>query len=109
MTELRYRIQVGNKYTYRNSSYEMESLVRKLIDGDSVESLQAQIRGIKAEKTLVKPEAISITVEISPKPKEEEWHDVSAGRPRKQPKKEPKPRLTPEARKEWRKQFRGRK
>jgi hypothetical protein len=103
MTELRYRIQVGNRYTYRASAYDLESLVRKLIDGDSLESLTAQIRGIKSVETRVKPEQISIALEIAPPKQDEQWRELPVPVPEKeQPKR---PNLTPEARKEWRKQF----
>jgi hypothetical protein len=69
MTELRYRIQVGNKYTYRNSSYDMERLVKDLIDGSNtrMNNLLAEMKGQKFEEPkLVKPEEITIMVESRP-------------------------------------------
>ena len=107
MTELRYRIQVGNKYTYRDTHYKMDRLVKELIDGDSIQDLLAQVRGIKTEQKPVKPEEISIAVEIAPPKSEEQWHDLPVRAPKKERPKRPK--LTAEARKEWQEQFKGRK
>jgi len=105
MTELRYQIQVGSRYTYRDTAYDMELLVRKLIDGDSLESLQAQIKGIKHKETRVKPEAISIAVEIAPRKEDEQWRELPVPVPEKERPK--RPHLTPEARKEWRAEMKG--
>jgi hypothetical protein len=109
--ELRYRIQVRNRYTYRDSSNAMERLVQDLIDGPRprIDSMLAEFStGRKAvEPELVKPEEITITVEVAPKPEEEEWHEMPVRGRKMQAKKTQVnnlPKLTLQARKEWRKQ-----
>ena len=88
MTHYKYRIQVGDEYTYRDSSYALDLLVQSLLDGANrhgeLVRLVAKARGKEvAEPTPRRPpvraEEIQITVVVvSPlerKP-EEVWRKV---------------------------------
>jgi hypothetical protein len=91
MTYYRYFVQVGDQYTYRDGSYELDSLVQGLLDnGIEYEGRLAEVsrllRKAKGEDVPdppklqpVAPEKIKITVEKVPPPrppKKEKWHKV---------------------------------
>jgi hypothetical protein len=87
MTHYRYRIQVGDRYTYRTSAYALDGLVQDLLDEGiefegklaSAERLLRKAKGENVpeppESKPVPPEEIRITVEkIPPPPEKEKWH-----------------------------------
>jgi len=90
VTHFKYRIQVGEEYTYRDSSYTLGVLVQSLLDGvmDSertsaeVDRLLAKVRGeevpeLAPRRAPVRAEEIEITVEVvEPRERraEEGWH-----------------------------------
>jgi hypothetical protein len=90
MTHYRYRIQVGDQYTYRNGSYEMDRVVQDLLDEGVGYDRDAQISRLlrmakgedvpePPESEPVPPEQIRITVEkIRPprRPEKEKWHKL---------------------------------
>jgi hypothetical protein len=80
MKEYRYRIQVGDEYTYRESGLELDQLIRNLADNleyNQLDALLAKARGNDApaqKRRTAKLEEIKITVEQYTPPKEEKWH-----------------------------------
>ena len=93
MTHFKYRIQVGEEYTYRDSSYTLGVLVQSLLDGvmDSertsaeVDRLLAKVRGgevpeLAPRRTSVRAEEIEITVEVvEPRERRAEGRLVKVG------------------------------
>jgi hypothetical protein len=89
VTHFKYRIQVGDEYTYRASSYGLDLLVQSLLDGvpDSkaaVDRLLAKARGEEVPeqppRPLVRAQDIQISVVVVEPPKrrpQEGWHKVS--------------------------------
>jgi hypothetical protein len=88
MTHYRYRIQVGDQYTYREA-HSLHHLVQDLLDegvgyeGDLAEAhrllRQAQGESVpeRPKSKPVPPEEIKITVEKIPSaPEKEKWHKV---------------------------------
>jgi len=79
----RYRVQVGDEYTYRDSSYRLDKLVWELLNGyEDIETTLAKLQG-KKTKAKKRPPApvpfkdIQITVVPAPptkEPQEEKWH-----------------------------------
>ena len=89
MTHYKYRIQVGDEYTYRSSMYALDGLVQSLLDGSSgleadVEGLLAKARGkdvpeLAPPRPPVPAEDIWISVVVVEPPErrpEEGWHKV---------------------------------
>jgi hypothetical protein len=80
MTDYRYRVQVGNEYTYRESGIELDQLIRNLADNDEynqLDALLAKARGNDApaqKRRTAKLEQIKITVEQYTPRKEGKWH-----------------------------------
>jgi hypothetical protein len=91
MTHYRYRIQVGDEYTYRDGVIALDSLVQDLLDrGVHYEGKMAEcarlMRKARGESVAappkpkpVPPEDIKITVEKippPPPPEKEKWHKL---------------------------------
>jgi hypothetical protein len=90
MTRYKYRIQIGDEYTYRDSSHALDMLVLALLDGadyermlQAVERLEAKARGqdlpeLPPPRPPVRAEDIRITVVMEPLKRnpEEDWHKV---------------------------------
>ena len=80
MTDYRYRVQVGNEYTYRETGSELDDLIRDLTLGNDVYErlggLLAKAKGIDPpqKRRTAKFEEIKITVEEYTPPKEGKWH-----------------------------------
>jgi len=90
MTHYRYRIQIGDQYTYRSGEYELGHLVEALLNHgvgyDQLEEINRLVRKAKGKNVPdppkpvpVPPEKIRITVEkVAPPrpPQKEKWHKV---------------------------------
>jgi len=85
MTHYRYRIQVGDQYTYRESLLELDRLVQDLLDEGLGEGRDAKLaRLIRKAKGSSSPEPppakkvaaedILITVETTRAPQQQKWH-----------------------------------
>jgi hypothetical protein len=86
MANYRYRIQVGNEYTYRETGDQLDRLIRDLT-GESVEDRAAEIqynlaraRGLDppppAKPRKAKLQEIKITLEEYTPPRKERWYPV---------------------------------
>jgi hypothetical protein len=91
MTRYRYRIEVGDQYTYRGDSFALDHLIHELLDeGINYESAVGRLlRKARGDENVPEPpkcepipaEAIRITVERLPPPppaEEEKWHRIEA-------------------------------
>ena len=74
-THYRYRIQVGDEYTYRESSFTLDQLVFELLEGERA-SIDVLVADPDTARQPVAPEAIQITVERTAKPEKEKWYKV---------------------------------
>ena len=91
MTHYKYRIQVGDEYTYRSSMYAMDLLVRSLLDGssgleDDIEGLLAKARGkdvseLAPRRPPVRAEDIWISVVVEPPERRPEEGRHKVGEP----------------------------
>ena len=91
MTHYKYRIQVGDEYTYRSGAYALDLLVSSLLEGVdhghtlAAERLAAKARGEEVPKQPprrppVQAQDIQISVVVVEPPKrrpQEGWHKVS--------------------------------
>jgi hypothetical protein len=92
VTHFKYRIQVGDEYTYRSGAYALDLLVSSLLEGvdyehtvQAAERLAAKARGEEVAEPApwrppVRAEEIRIRVVVVEPPKlipEEGWHKVS--------------------------------
>jgi hypothetical protein len=88
VTHYKYRIQVGDEYTYRDSSYALDLLVQSLLDGANrhgeFDRLLAKAKGeevgeLAPRRPPVRAEEIRISVVVVAPPErkpEEGWHKV---------------------------------
>jgi hypothetical protein len=94
VTHFKYRIQVGDEYTYRSSAYALDLLVQSLLEGVDYEHTLAAAERLAAKKKArgeevaepaprrppVRAEEIRIAVVVVSPPKlrpQEGWHKVS--------------------------------
>ena len=91
MTHFKYRIKVGDEYTYRSGAYALDLLVSSLLEGvdehtlAATERLAAKARGEEVPKQPprrppVQAQDIQISVVVVEPPKrrpQEGWHKVS--------------------------------
>jgi hypothetical protein len=81
MKDYRYRIEVGNEYTYRETGFEVDLLIGDLIDNidGKLDALLAKAKGTEPPKKqrTARLGEIRITVEAyTPRPKEAKWRKV---------------------------------
>ena len=82
MTDYRYRVQVGDEYTYRESGLELDRLIRNLTNNHEYNQLDALLAKARETDTpnapkkrrTAKLEEIKITVEKYTPPEEGKWH-----------------------------------
>ena len=90
VTHYKYRIQIGDEYTYRSNGYALDLLVSSLLEGVdhghtlAAERLAAKARGEEVPEQLPRPpvqaQDIQISVVVVEPPKrrpQEGWHKVS--------------------------------
>jgi len=90
VTHFKYRIKVGDEYTYRSGAYALDLLVSSLLEGvdehtlPATERLAAKARGEEVPEQLPRPpvqaQDIQISVVVVEPPKrrpQEGWHKVS--------------------------------